>query len=104
LSPPPTDTTPPPGGGGSSRTDTGATPGALPSTANASPSQAAPSIPGGGGKTLSDCMGFWDRGTHMSKQQWRAACKRTLNRLENLKVEADGTKRVETNGANSRTR
>jgi hypothetical protein len=36
-------------------------------------------------------MNFWDRGTHMSKQQWRAACKRTLNRLENLKVEAAPT-------------
>jgi len=34
-------------------------------------------------------MNFWDRGTHMSKQQWRAACKRTLNRIENLKAEAD---------------
>jgi hypothetical protein len=34
-------------------------------------------------------MNFWDRGTHMSKQQWRAACRRTLNRLENLKAEVD---------------
>jgi hypothetical protein len=32
-------------------------------------------------------MGFWDQGTHMSKENWRAACKRTLNRLENLKIE-----------------
>jgi hypothetical protein len=34
-------------------------------------------------------MNFWDRGTHMSKQQWRAACKRTLNRLDNLKADVD---------------
>ncbi len=30
-------------------------------------SSASPSAPGGGGKTLKDCMGFWDRATHMSK-------------------------------------
>jgi hypothetical protein len=34
-------------------------------------------------------MNFWDRGTHMSKQQWRAACRRTLNRIENLKAETN---------------
>jgi hypothetical protein len=27
-------------------------------------------------------MGFWDRGTHMSKVEWRAACTRTLDRLD----------------------
>jgi hypothetical protein len=89
LSAPPADAAPPPGGGGGSRTDKGAATNQPPSTANLSPSQAAPSLPGGGGKTLQDCMGFWDKATHMSKQQWRAACQRTLNRIENLKVEAD---------------
>lgn len=61
-------------------------------------------------------MGFWDRGTHMTKQQWCAACQRTLNRLDNLKVELDikgmtngtakrkdDTKQVERHGE-SRTR
>jgi hypothetical protein len=43
-----------------------------------SDSEAAPSRPGGGGKSLQDCMGFWDAATHMSKREWRAACKRTL--------------------------
>jgi hypothetical protein len=38
----------------------------------------APSAPGGGGKTLSDCMGFWDRETHMTKTEWKAACLRTM--------------------------
>jgi hypothetical protein len=33
-------------------------------------------------------MGFWDKGTHMSKQEWRRSCERTLNRLETLKAEA----------------
>jgi hypothetical protein len=29
---------------------------------------------GGGGKTLADSMGFWDRETHMSKAEWKVAC------------------------------
>jgi hypothetical protein len=58
--------------GGSARTDT------------------ASSIPGGGGKTLQDCIAFWDPQTHMSKTEWRAACSRSLHRLENLKVESIG--------------
>jgi hypothetical protein len=37
-----------------------------------------PSTPGGGGKDLASCMGFWDRATHMSKPEWRAACLRTM--------------------------
>ncbi len=44
--------------------------------------ETAPSSPGGGGKTLSDCMGFWEPATHMSKAEWRAACQRTLNRIQ----------------------
>ena len=44
----------------------------------ASPSESAPSAPGGGGKTLADCMGFWDRETHMTKTEWRAACVRSM--------------------------
>jgi hypothetical protein len=24
-------------------------------------------------------MGFWDRATHMSKPEWRAACLRTMD-------------------------
>jgi hypothetical protein len=71
--------------------------------------QAAPSQPGGGGKSLQDCMGFWDKGTHMTKQEWRAACQRTLNRLDNLKAEIDGTmkdstKKAEKNDAKPKTR
>jgi hypothetical protein len=49
-----------------------------PGTTPRSPSESAPSAPGGGGKTLADCMGFWEPATHMSKAEWRAACKRTL--------------------------
>jgi len=43
-----------------------------------SPSGSAPSTPGGGGKSLADCMGFWDRATHMSKAEWKSACVRTM--------------------------
>jgi hypothetical protein len=46
---------------------------------NLSPdTSSAPSKPGGGGKALADCMGFWDAATHMSKGEWRAACKRSM--------------------------
>jgi hypothetical protein len=65
-------------GGGPVRTDLTASSAA----SSASPSESAPSAPGGGGDTLQACMGFWDRGTHMSKVEWRAACTRTLDRLD----------------------
>jgi hypothetical protein len=52
-----------------------------------SPSQVAPSLPGGGGGTLEDCMGFWDRATHMTKNEWKAACQRTLHRLDDVAKE-----------------
>jgi hypothetical protein len=32
-------------------------------------------------------MGFWDRETHMSKNEWRGACQRSARRLDNLKVD-----------------
>ena len=76
LSPPPAQTIE--SSGGLARTDLTASAAA----SSASPSESAPSVPGGGGDTLQACMGFWDRGTHMSKVEWRAACTRTLNRLD----------------------
>jgi hypothetical protein len=30
-------------------------------------------------------MGFWDAGTHMTKREWAAACRRTENRLADLR-------------------
>ena len=44
-------------------------------------SENASSAPGGGGKGLADCMGFWEPATHMTKQEWKAACQRTIGRL-----------------------
>jgi len=43
-----------------------------------SPGEQTPSAPGGGGKTLAACMGFWEKSTHMTKAEWRDACKRTM--------------------------
>ena len=30
-------------------------------------------------ETFGDCMGYWEPATHMSKSEWRQACRRTLN-------------------------
>ena len=40
--------------------------------------QAASVTAHGGAATLQDCMALWDAATHMSKQEWKAACKRTM--------------------------
>jgi len=81
LSTPLTLTTPT--AGGTARTDSA-------SPSSASPTEAAPTIPGGGGRSLQSCLDFWDPQTHMSKSEWKSACSRSLNRLQNLKVESIG--------------
>jgi len=30
-------------------------------------------------------MGFWDAGTHMTKPEWRAACKRSMQEFPDVK-------------------
>jgi hypothetical protein len=57
---------------------------ALSPGASSSPSESAPSAPGGGGKTLEACMGFWDRATHMTKAEWKAACLRTMDEFPDV--------------------
>jgi cytochrome c5 len=70
------------------------------SPAATAPSTAAPANPGPAvagkaartGKSavddsIAECMGLWDAGTHMSKQEWSSTCKRIQTRLENLKIE-----------------
>lgn len=32
------------------------------------------------GRTIEDCMSVWDPTTHLTKEQWRAACSRTITR------------------------
>jgi hypothetical protein len=66
-----------------------------------SPSLAAPSIPGGGGDSFAACMGFWDRETHMNKREYAAACRRTQNRLENLKAGLNAPAQPEPRAAKS---
>lgn len=41
-------------------------------------SEAASITAHGGSATLQECMALWDDGTHMSKAEWKAACKRTM--------------------------
>lgn len=38
--------------------------------------------PGGGGSTVADCMGLWDKSSHMSKASWKETCVRTLNGID----------------------
>jgi hypothetical protein len=33
---------------------------------------------------VADCVRMWDRGTHMSKQEWSRTCARVQDRLQNL--------------------
>jgi hypothetical protein len=49
-----------------------------------SPSLNAPSVAGGGGKTLHDCLTFWEPATHMSKVEWRDACKRSVEEVPSV--------------------
>ena len=68
--------------GGTARTDKLPSPTPL----SGSPSELAASTAGGGGHTVRECMAYWDRGTHMTKTEWQAACQRSLHRLDNLKI------------------
>jgi hypothetical protein len=38
-------------------------------------------------ESYADCVRLWDNQTHMSKAEWLRTCRRTENRLQNLKVE-----------------
>jgi len=37
--------------------------------------------------SVAECVAMWEAATHMSKQEWRTACQRVQNRLENLHVD-----------------
>src|SRR5262245_55959613 len=52
--------------------------------------------------TLENCMGYWDAGTHMSKAEWQAACRRTVNGTK-MDVEALDTS-VRNNTATGKAR
>ena len=42
---------------------------------------------------VADCIQMWDTGTHMTKREWAATCKRVQTHLENIKVDAMMPKR-----------
>jgi len=33
---------------------------------------------------VANCVQMWDRGTHMTEQQWLRTCKRVQNRLQHI--------------------
>lgn len=35
-----------------------------------------------GGRTLADCMAMWEPATHMTREDWRRTCRRTLGGVE----------------------
>lgn len=39
-------------------------------------------------EAVADCMRLWDAGTHMSKGQWEATCRRVQTRLNTVTVES----------------
>ena len=45
----------------------------------------------GASYSLAECMKLWDAKTHMTQGQWRAACARVQNRLNNLQVTDEAT-------------
>ena len=51
------------------------------------PAEAARAAKTAADETVAECMRLWDKGTHMTKQEWANTCKRIQSRLENLKVE-----------------
>jgi hypothetical protein len=38
-------------------------------------------------EAIADCVRLWDAGTHMTKGEWLATCRRVQGRLDNLKVD-----------------
>jgi hypothetical protein len=55
---------------------------AAPARATASPAPASQEATDR--SAVANCVQMWDRGTHMTKQQWLRTCKRVQNRLQQL--------------------
>jgi len=71
---------------------------ALAQTGTLTPAPAASAAPAQPGKaprasksaledSKAECIGMWDAGTHMTKQEWASTCTRIQTRLENLRVD-----------------
>jgi hypothetical protein len=56
------------------------TPSALPDTATGS------ARPRDDAKALADCEAIWDSGTHITREKWKAICKRQLKERTELSV------------------
>ncbi len=69
------------GGPVSAQTGPGTSTSALPTPPQKSPSASS------GTDAMTECMRLWDKGTHMTREQWARTCKRIQTRLDNLKVE-----------------
>jgi hypothetical protein len=41
-------------------------------------------LQGGGRDTLEGCISYWDRETHMTKAEWKAACQRSIAHREEI--------------------
>jgi len=37
---------------------------------------------------IADCLQLWDKGTHMTKQEWATTCRRVQARIDNAKVDS----------------
>jgi hypothetical protein len=37
-------------------------------------------------RAVAECEGMWDRGTHMTKQEWSQTCRRVQDRLKLLEI------------------
>ena len=53
----------------------------------ATPAEAARAAKVAAAEVIAECMRLWDKGTHMSKQEWANTCQRIQTRLENLNIE-----------------
>jgi hypothetical protein len=42
-------------------------------------------LQGGGRDTMEACMDYWERATHMTKAEWKAACLRSFTHREEVK-------------------
>ena len=50
------------------------------------PASSTSSTPPSRATAVADCVQMWDRGTHMTKQEWSRTCERVQNRLQNLQL------------------
>jgi hypothetical protein len=56
-------------------------------------------------ETVESCISLWEAGTHMSKAEWNATCRRIQNRLANINFDAalkNLEKRQKSSGASER--